>query len=92
MKSASLVQARIDNAVKEKAEKYFQAWGIDTATAIRIYFAKVAELGYIPFTIGTDPEEDAHDAKIADEAYEEYVQSGYQSSPIEELYKKYDIH
>jgi addiction module RelB/DinJ family antitoxin len=49
-----LVQARIDSALKEKTEKYFHAFGMDTATAIRIFFAKVAETGSIPFTIGYD--------------------------------------
>jgi addiction module RelB/DinJ family antitoxin len=90
MATATLVQARIDSAVKEKAENYFRLFGLDSATAIRIFFAKVADTGSIPFTIGLDPE-DVYDAKIADEAYDEYVKSGYKSSPIENLYKKYEI-
>jgi addiction module RelB/DinJ family antitoxin len=90
MKSASLVQARIDTSVKEKAEKYFNHFGLDTATAIRIFFAKVADTGRIPFTIGIDSE-DIYDAKIADEAYEEYIKSGKKSRPFSELLKELDL-
>jgi DNA-damage-inducible protein J len=90
MATTTLVQARIEPAIKEKAEKYFHSFGLDTATAIRIYFAKVAETGRIPFSIGLDPE-DVYDAKIAEQAYQEYVDSGYKSHPISDLYKKYDL-
>jgi DNA-damage-inducible protein J len=88
--ATALVQARIEPALKEKAEKYFHAFGMDTATAIRIFFAKVAETGMIPFTIGLDPE-DVYDAKIAEEAYQEYVDSGYKSRPFPELLKELDL-
>lgn len=90
MATAALVQARIDLAIKEKAERYFHSFGIDTATAIRIYFAKVAATGCIPFTIGVDTE-DAYDAMIGEQAYEEYLASGKKSRPISELYEKYNI-
>jgi addiction module RelB/DinJ family antitoxin len=90
MSSASLIQARIDPALKEKAENYFRAFGMDTATAIRIFFAKVAETGKIPFVIGLEPE-DIYDSKLAEKAYEEYEKNSYESYPIENLYKKYGI-
>lgn len=35
--------------------------------------------------------EDAEDAAIADEAYEEYVRDGCKSHPIEELWKELGI-
>ncbi len=35
--------------------------------------------------------EDEYDIAIASEAYEEYVNSGYQSRPIEELWKELDL-
>lgn len=90
MATTSLVQARIEPAVKEKAEAYFHSFGMDTATAIRIFFAKVAETGSIPFTIGIDAE-DVYDAMIGEQAYAEYLASGKKSRPISELYKKYNI-
>jgi uncharacterized short protein YbdD (DUF466 family) len=50
----------------------------------------VVETGSIPFQIGTNAE-DAYDAMIGEEAYEEYLASGKQKRPISELYKKYNI-
>lgn len=35
--------------------------------------------------------EDEYDIKIAEEAYKEYVDSGYKSRPIDELWKELDI-
>jgi addiction module RelB/DinJ family antitoxin len=88
--ATALVQARVDAAIKEKAEKYFHTFGMDTATAVRIFMAKVADTGRIPFTIGFDPE-DVHDAKIADEAYQEYLSGGKQSRPFSELINELDL-
>jgi DNA-damage-inducible protein J len=90
MATTALVQARIEPALKQKAEQYFQAFGMDSATAIRIFYAKVAETGTIPFTIGINPE-DMHDSKIAEQAYLEYLDSGKKSRPISELYKEFGI-
>ncbi|MDR0506539.1 MAG: type II toxin-antitoxin system RelB/DinJ family antitoxin [Dysgonamonadaceae bacterium] len=90
MANTTLVQARIDPAIKEKAERYFHSFGMDTATAIRIFLVKVAETGSIPFTIGMDAE-DAYDAMIGEQAYEEYLASGKKSRPFSELLKKYNI-
>ncbi|GHV63879.1 hypothetical protein FACS1894199_00830 [Bacteroidia bacterium] len=92
--ATALVQARIDPIIKEKAEAYFHSFGMDCATAIRIFFAKVSETGRIPFTIGvddTEDAEDAYDAMIGEQAYAEYLASGKKSRPISELYKKYNI-
>ena len=91
--STTLVQARIDPAIKEKAERYFHSFGIDTATAIRMYFAKVVELERIPFTVGLEDEdaEDAYDAMIGEQAYQEYLDSGKKSRPFSELLKELDL-
>ena len=90
MSTASLVQARIDPVIKEKAESYFHSFGMDNATAIRIFYAKVAETGSIPFTIGVDVE-DLYDAKIAEQAYAAYLASGKKSRPFSELLKELDL-
>jgi len=39
----------------------------------------------------SEEEEDIRDAKIADEAYEEYVKDGCKSYPMSKLFKKYGI-
>ncbi|GHU55788.1 hypothetical protein FACS189411_04960 [Bacteroidia bacterium] len=87
--ATTLVQARIDAALKEKTEKYFHSFGMDTATAIRIFFAKVAETGKIPFTIGLETE-DFYDAIVAEQAYQEYIDCGKKSRPFSELLKELD--
>ena len=90
MATTSLVQARIETSIKEKAERYFHSFGIDSATAIRIFFAKVSETGKIPFTIGLDAE-DIHDAKVAENAYRKYEKDGKKSRPFSELLQELDL-
>ncbi|MDR3094575.1 MAG: type II toxin-antitoxin system RelB/DinJ family antitoxin [Bacteroidales bacterium] len=87
--ATTLVQARIDPVIKERAEAYFHSFGIDTATAIRIFFAKVSETGRIPFTIGLEAE-DVYDAMVAERAYQEYIDGGKKSRPFSELLKELD--
>jgi DNA-damage-inducible protein J len=91
--ATALVQARIDPLIKEKAEAYFHSFGMDSATAIRIFFAKVLETGKIPFTIGAEAEdiEDVYDAMVGEQAYQEYIDSGKKSNPISNLYKEFGI-
>ena len=48
------LQVRLDAGLKRKAEAVFQKIGLDTPTAIRIFFTKVAAVGGIPFPLGED--------------------------------------
>lgn len=48
------IQVRIDADVSARAERVFQAVGIDIPTAIRMFFAKVAVTGGIPFSVRDD--------------------------------------
>ncbi len=67
------IQVRIDADLSARAERVFRAIGIDTPTAIRIFFSKVAVTGGIPFDMRDDsyyvytPEQ----LKEIDEAYQE---------------------
>jgi DNA-damage-inducible protein J len=71
MAATAVVQAKMDPALKTKAENYFEKFGIDTSTAIRIFFSKVVETGKIPFVIGVENEFlDDELAKSLDEAKE----------------------
>lgn len=90
MATTALVQARIEPLLKQKAEQYFHSFGMDSATAIRIFYAKVAEVGRIPFTIGFSSE-DLYDAKIGEQAYKEYLDSGKKSRPFSELLKELEL-
>jgi addiction module RelB/DinJ family antitoxin len=90
MATSTLVQARMEPALKERAENYFHSFGIDSATAIRMFFTKVVETGRIPFTIGYDVE-DLYDVRIAEMAYKDYEESGKKSRPFSELLKELDL-
>lgn len=43
------LQIRLDAKLKRKAEGIFKRIGIDTPTAVRIFFTKVTDVGGIPF-------------------------------------------
>ncbi len=104
MANTALVQAKIDPKLKREAEKRFSLFGLDSATAIRMFFSKVVLTNRIPFTVGLDistgecsssyetsPEEDAHDARVAEEALAEYQVGGRRSRPFHELLKETGI-
>ena len=101
MANTALVQAKIDPKLKKEAEKCFSLFGLDSATAIRVFFSKVVQTNRIPFTIGFDPctetdkssyettpEEDAHDARVAERAYADYKANGRKSRPFVDLLKE----
>lgn len=101
MANTALVQAKIDPKLKKEAEKRFSLFGLDSATAIRMFFSKVVQTNRIPFMVGFDTpseenasayetslEEDAHDARVAEQANAEYQAGGKKSRPIRELLKE----
>lgn len=67
------IQVRIDADMSERAERIFKAIGIDTPTAIRMFFAKVAVTGGIPFPVRDDASEaySPNDLAEIDAAYVE---------------------
>jgi len=101
MANTALVQAKIDPKLKKEAEKRFSLFGLDSATAIRMFFSKVVQTNRIPFVVGFDafsegnassyettPEEDANDARVAEQAYAEYQVDGRKSRPFQALVKE----
>lgn len=56
----SLVQARIDSAVKERATAVLDNMGLTVSDAVRILLTRVAKEGALPFPMAADPA--AHDA------------------------------
>ena len=54
--SSAKLQVRLDRRLKEAAEEVFAEIGLDAATAVRIFFAKVARTRSIPFRLGEEPE------------------------------------
>jgi DNA-damage-inducible protein J len=48
------LQVRLDENLRRRAEKVFKKIGMDTPTAIRVFFTKVADVGGIPFALQTN--------------------------------------
>lgn len=57
------IQVRVDEKLKNKAEKIFKRIGIDTPTAFRIFLLKVTDFGGIPFSLVQDDFEDNYSPK-----------------------------
>ena len=52
MAATALVQAKVEPALKKKAEKCLNDFGLDTSSAIRMFLIKIVQTGQIPFAIG----------------------------------------
>lgn len=50
------LQIRIDRRLKETAEEIFKEIGLDATTAVRLFYAKVAQTRSIPFRLKAEPE------------------------------------
>lgn len=50
------LQIRMDRRLKDSADEVFAGIGIDAATAVRLFFTKVAQTRSIPFRLKAEPE------------------------------------
>ncbi|MDD4319721.1 MAG: type II toxin-antitoxin system RelB/DinJ family antitoxin [Candidatus Peribacteraceae bacterium] len=80
------IQVRIDAKLKERAERVFEAVGLDTPTAIRVFFAKVADVGGIPFDLGGEHYSEEQLRRI-DAAVEESKKPGNLIGPFHSVDK-----
>jgi addiction module RelB/DinJ family antitoxin len=90
----TLVQARIDNKLKESAEKILDYYGLDIPTLFRMALCATVNTKGVPFPISqaNDPAvEDYRDFKAADSAYNEFVKSGKKTNSIYKLAAKFGI-
>ena len=87
------LQVRMDRSLKEEAEEVFAEMGLDTTTAVRIFFTKVARTRSIPFRLRAEPEfTPEQEARIL-EAWEESKDPANLSGPfasVEELFEHLD--
>lgn len=60
MAATSLVQARIDPDVKDRAVAVLDGMGLSVSDAVRILLTRIANEGALPFELTSDPE--AYDA------------------------------
>lgn len=54
-KQAAKLQIRMDSDLKEAAEKVFSEIGMDTTTAVRMFFKRVTQTQSIPFPLRLEP-------------------------------------
>jgi len=74
MTQTSLLQVRIDPSLKQQAEKLFREIGIDTASAVRMFFKQAIVFGGIPFNIhvGASQTDKKAEAKQAFQRLQKY--------------------
>ena len=91
--NAVKLQVRMERSLKEEAEEVFAEMGLDTTTAVRIFFTKVAKTRSIPFLLKAEPEfTPEQEARIL-EAWEESKDPANLSGPfssVEKLFKHLD--
>ncbi len=87
------LQVRMDRSLKEEAEQVFAEMGLDTTTAVRIFFTKVAKTRSIPFRLKAEPEfTPEQEARIL-AAWEECQDPANLSGPYEDVEEMFrDIH
>ena len=87
------LQVRMERSLKEEVEGIFAEMGLDTTTAVRMFFTKVAKTRSIPFRLKAEPEfTPEQEAKIL-EAWEESKDPANLSGPytnVAEMFR--DIH
>ena len=89
------IQVRMDADLSSRAERVFATVGIDTPTAIRMFFSKVVITGGIPFSVKDDffaaytPEELCEIREAYDESFDTKNLRGPFSS-AKEMFR--DIH
>ena len=74
MKTA-LVQARVDEKLKKKADMFFEQVGMDTATAIRMFLINTTTNRELPFKVKVvEPEYNPEFVKMVLESEREYFE------------------
>lgn len=56
MAANSLIQARIDNEIKERASAALEKMGLTVSDAVRILLTRIASEGGLPVELTTDPQ------------------------------------
>jgi len=74
MAQTSLLQVRIEPSLKQQAEELFREIGIDTASAVRMFFKQAIVFGGIPFSIrvGVSQTDKKAEAKLAFQRLQKY--------------------
>jgi len=52
--TGSVVQVRVDEALKQKASKIYGDLGLDLSSAVRMFFTRSVQVGGIPFSVSNE--------------------------------------
>lgn len=63
--ATSLVQARVEEDIKEQAAEIYDRLGMDLSTAIRIFLKRSVMVGGIPFSMVLPTSEEIKDAAVS---------------------------
>jgi DNA-damage-inducible protein J len=76
------IQVRMDRSLKDEAEAVFEEMGLDTTTAVRIFFTKVVKTRSMPFRLKAEPEFTTDQEDQILEAWEESKKQTNLSGPF----------
>ncbi len=76
------VTVRMPDELKEQAAKVFESMGLDTSTAVKMFFTQVVQRQEIPFPIRNDPFWSANNQKYLRRSIREY-EEGQKMIPLE---------
>ena len=79
------LQIRMDRSLKEAADEVFSELGLDSATAVRMFFNKVAKTRSIPFQLKAGPEFSPEQEASILAAYEESMDPANLSKPYSDV-------
>ena len=75
MMKTALVQARVDEKLKKKADMFFEQVGMDTATAIRMFLINTTTNRELPFKVKVaEPEYNPEFVKMVLDSEREYFE------------------
>ena len=57
LSKTELFRARIDRGRKERTEKILKRFGLSPGEAVNVFFAKIEEVGGLPFDLRPEPDE-----------------------------------
>ncbi|MDR2974841.1 MAG: type II toxin-antitoxin system RelB/DinJ family antitoxin [Propionibacteriaceae bacterium] len=89
MKSA-LVQVRVDDETKSRADELFGNLGMDTATAVRLFLVQALQVGGLPFRVLRQPSYNAVTEAAIDEA--RAIAAGEVDAPAFDSFRAYRDH
>lgn len=86
MAHSSLIQVRVDDALKQSAESLFNDLGMDTPTAVRMFLKQAVMRRGLPFSVKmTDDFYNEHNMKVLQESIHQLEQGNTVVKTMDDL-------